>query len=244
MVHKTKGVVLRTVKYGETSLICTVFTELLGLQSYMVKGARSAKAGSRKANQLFPGSVLDMVVYEQPNKNLQIIREYRPHFIYQSLQEDVVRNGVALFAIEIVGQLLVAHDPQPELYAFLEGYLLRLDALDAAHSANLPLFFMIHSARIAGYQLSGAYDSTTPYADLIEGRFTAVQPALPPFIHDGEAALLSALNQASGIDNIAMIRMSAAERRNMLQYFLQFLQLHVPHFAIPRSLGILTAILY
>ncbi|MFL5786527.1 MAG: recombination protein O N-terminal domain-containing protein [Flavisolibacter sp.] len=37
MIHKTKGIVLRTVKYGETSLVVTMFTELLGLQYYIVK---------------------------------------------------------------------------------------------------------------------------------------------------------------------------------------------------------------
>lgn len=30
-LHKTKGIVLGTVKYGETSIIVTIFTELFGL---------------------------------------------------------------------------------------------------------------------------------------------------------------------------------------------------------------------
>ena len=38
MTHKTKGIVLRTVKYGETSLVATVLTELFGVQTYMVTG--------------------------------------------------------------------------------------------------------------------------------------------------------------------------------------------------------------
>ena len=49
MVHKTKGIVLRTVKYGETSVIVTILTELFGLQSYLVNGVRtsSGKGGSK-----------------------------------------------------------------------------------------------------------------------------------------------------------------------------------------------------
>ena len=42
MTHKTKGIVLRTVHYGETSVITSVYTELFGLQSYIVKGVRQA----------------------------------------------------------------------------------------------------------------------------------------------------------------------------------------------------------
>lgn len=244
MVHKTKGIVLRTVKYGETSLICTVFTELLGLQSYMVKGARSAKAGTRKANQLFPSAMLDMVVYEQPNKNLQIIKEYRPYIIYQSLHEDVIKNGVGLFAVEVVTQLLAAHDPQPELYAFLEEYLLQLDSLPRQQISNFPLYFMIHAARISGYYISGVYDEVHGFADVQEGRFAAEASRYPPFIGGEEAALMSALNGATTAPEIALIKMNTEERRKMMQYFLLFLQLHVPHFTEPRSLAILTAILY
>ncbi|MFM2327595.1 MAG: repair protein RecO, partial [Bacteroidota bacterium] len=36
MTHKTKGIVLRSIKYGETSLVVTLFTELFGVQTYMV----------------------------------------------------------------------------------------------------------------------------------------------------------------------------------------------------------------
>ena len=48
MTHKTKGIVLRTVKYGETSLVVIMFTELFGIQTYMVNGVRSAKKIQQK----------------------------------------------------------------------------------------------------------------------------------------------------------------------------------------------------
>ena len=49
-LHKTKGIVLRSVKYGETSIIVTIFTELFGVQSYLVNGIRtsSKKAAGNK----------------------------------------------------------------------------------------------------------------------------------------------------------------------------------------------------
>lgn len=244
MVHKTQGIVLRVVKYGETSLICTLFTELLGMQSYMIKGVRSVKARSRKANVLFPSSILDMVVYEQPQKNLQTIKEYSPAILYQSLQEDVVKNGVALFAIEVVTQLLTGHDPQPELFSFLKNYLVRLDDTSRAEVANFPLYFLIQSAKLSGYYLSGAYSETYHHADVHEGRFSETVSQYPPFISGDEAALMSTLNKANSFEEIAGVKMTGAERKKMLQYYLAFLQLHVPHFRELRSLSIITAILY
>ena len=244
MMHKTQGIVLRTVKYGETSLICTVFTELLGMQSYMIKGVRSVKSRSRKANTLFPASILDMVVYEQPQKNLQTIKEYTAALLYQSLQEDVVKNGIALFAIEVVTQLLTAHDPQPELFSFLKNYLVRLDDTPRATAANFPLYFLIQSAKLSGYYLAGEYSELYHYADVHEGRFSAAVSQYPPFIEGDEAALMSVLNKADSFEEIMAIKMTGAERRKMLQYYLTFLQLHVPHFRELRSLAIITAIIY
>jgi DNA repair protein RecO (recombination protein O) len=56
--------------------------------------------------------------------------------------------------------------------------------------------------------------------------------------------LMSELNQADSFEKIQQVHMNADERKRMLQYFLMFLQLHVPHFRELRSLAILTAIFY
>ena len=77
VTHKTKGVVLKTVRYGETSIIAGIFTELFGLQSYLINGVRvTSKKGSGKANMLQPGAILDMVVYHNELKNLQRVKEF------------------------------------------------------------------------------------------------------------------------------------------------------------------------
>jgi DNA repair protein RecO (recombination protein O) len=58
-LHKTKGLVLRTVKYGETSIIVTIFTELFGVQTYLVNGVRSSsKKGAGKAGLFQPAACL------------------------------------------------------------------------------------------------------------------------------------------------------------------------------------------
>ncbi|HEV9036666.1 MAG TPA: recombination protein O N-terminal domain-containing protein, partial [Puia sp.] len=77
-LHKTKGIVLRTVKYGETSLIVTIFTELFGAQSYLINGVRtSSRKGPGKANLFQPAAILDLVVYHNELKHLQRIREFK-----------------------------------------------------------------------------------------------------------------------------------------------------------------------
>jgi len=77
-LHKTKGIVFRTVKYGETSIVVTIFTELFGVQSYLVNGVRtSSRKGSGKANLFQPAAILDLVVYHNELKQLNRIKEFR-----------------------------------------------------------------------------------------------------------------------------------------------------------------------
>ena len=91
-LHKTKGIVLRTVKYGETSLIAGIYTELFGMQSYLVQGVRTSnKKGPGKANYFQPGTVLDMVVYHNELKHLQRIKEFKWAWLYQHTHSDIMK---------------------------------------------------------------------------------------------------------------------------------------------------------
>ena len=74
MLHNTRGIVLNTIPYSDTSLIVKIYTEQFGLQSYIVSGARSKK-GQRKANLLQPLSQLDLVVQHREKNTLQRIVE-------------------------------------------------------------------------------------------------------------------------------------------------------------------------
>ena len=69
MLHKTKGIVFRYVPYGETSIIVNIFTELFGLQGYIVNSVR-AKSGKNKIAVYQPLTLLDMVVYHKENAGI------------------------------------------------------------------------------------------------------------------------------------------------------------------------------
>src|SRR6187399_2777842 len=101
MTHKTKGIVLRIVKYGETSLIVTIFTELFGVQTYMVNGVRSASKKNAKGNYFQPGAILDLVVYHSDQKNMQRIKEFQWAYLYQHAFSDVIKNCIALYMVEL-----------------------------------------------------------------------------------------------------------------------------------------------
>lgn len=244
MLQKTNGIVLRSVKYGETSLVTTIFTATYGLQTYMVKGVRSSKAKHTRAGLFQPGTLLDLVVYQQPNKNLQHIREFQPAVVFTSLQQDVVRNSIVLFSVEVLLRLLPEHAPMPALFDFAYDYFIRLDKSEPGSIANYPLFFVIHCSRELGFNLNGDYGAQTPHLNLQEGGFTEHAPAAIPFVSDGDAQTLGRLLKATDYSDLGIVDMNAEMRMRLTDWYVQFLQQHTQHMGSIRSLSILHTVLH
>ena len=244
MLQNTRGIVLRSVKYGETSLICSIFTEKYGVQSYLVKGVRTAKSRSNRAGLLQPATVLDLVVYHRPEKNLQHIREFQPAHIYHSLQEEVIKNSIALFSVELLLKLLPEHAPLPELFDFTFSYFCKLDDMNVEEVANFPLYFIIQCGGQLGYAIHGTYNSDTPNLNLHEGAFTSQAPLPSPFIGNDDVMALTQLLQVRQYDQLDKISMNAQMRFRLLEWYIVFLQQHAQHLGNIRSLPVLQAILH
>lgn len=244
MLRNTKGIVLRSVKYGETSLILSIFTEVIGLQSYMLKGVRSEKARSKRAGLLQVASLLDLVTEHKPNRQLQHIKEFQPAHIYQSLQEEIVKNSIAVYSVELLSRLLPQDEVMEELFHFVYAYFLHLDQVPVREAANLPLLFTIRCGQYFGYNLSGSYSGDTPYITPEEGIFTAQMPVSSSTLYEADAELLSRLSALEGLEQAGSVSMNAAQRNRMLDWYLQFLQYHTQHLGKLRSPDILRAILH
>ncbi|HUQ96699.1 MAG TPA: DNA repair protein RecO, partial [Chitinophagaceae bacterium] len=208
MVHKTKGLVLRSVKYGETSLIVTIFTELFGLQSYIVNGVRTAsKQSTGKASHFQPSALLDMVVYHNQFTNLQRIKEFKWAHLYQHVLSDVRKNSVALFMVELLTKCLKEPEANAELFYFVEDAFLHLDEASDKITANFPLFFALHLAVFFGFRINDAYSQDQAYLDLDEGLFVEAQPEHPNFLEGHLAEITSQLlktMQPHDLQNLAL----------------------------------------
>ncbi|WP_298736689.1 DNA repair protein RecO [uncultured Chitinophaga sp.] len=243
MLHKTRGIVLRVVKYGETSVIASVFTELFGIQSYIVNGARSAKPKAAKGNLIQPGNILEMVVYHQEQKNLQRISEFKLGYIYTALHFSVIKNTVALFMIELLQKCLKQPEQQEELYYLAERTLQLLDNSEPTVAANLPLYFTLKMAEMLGFRLNGRYSEYTPYLDLQEGTFVDLPPHHVNHLDDVNSELTDMLVHCPQLAALGRISMSKDRRRKLLYAYLDFLKLHLPDFTELQSPSILHEIL-
>lgn len=243
-LYKTKGIVLRTVKYGETSLIATLYTELFGLQSYLVNGVRtSSKKGAGKANLFQPAAMLDLVVYHNDLKNLQRIREFRWAYLYQHVFFDVIKNGVALFMVELLQKCLKQPEPNPDLFYFAEDAFIHLDESKGVVLANYPLFFTLHLAGFFGFRIQDAYSEQYPILDLQEGVFVAEHPPHQNVLEGVYSYITSQLLRVRRPEELRELPLNQETRRFLLQAYQTFYALHVPDFGEMKTLIVLQAIL-
>lgn len=243
VVHKTKGIVLRNVKYGETSLIVTIFTELFGVQSYIVNGVRQiSKKGSAKANLFQPSSILDLVVYKNEFAGLQRIKEFKWGHLYQHILSDVWKNAVALFMIELLTKSLKEPESNPDLFNFTEDALLHLDEASPTVAANIPLFFALHLPVFFGFRIHDEYSEEKHYLDLLEGTFTDVQPIHSNFLEGREAEVVSYILKVLQPKDLAHLQLNQDFRRRLLHWIEVYYAMHIPEFGTMRTLPVLREI--
>lgn len=243
-LHKTKGIVTRTVKYGETSVIVSVFTELFGLQSYLVNGVRTAgKKGASKAGLFQPPALLDLVVYHNELKQLNRIREFRWAHLYQHIFSDVRKNAVSLFMIELLSRCLKQPEANPELFQFTEDAFLHLDVSDGTEAANFPLFFALHLPVFFGFRIDDNYSDTNTFLDLQEGVFVSQYPPHSHFLDDRQAFVTSQLLKVQHPQELDQIKLNQVFRRQLLQAYERYYALHIPDFGNLRTLPVLIELL-
>ncbi len=247
MTHKTRGIVLRVIKYGETSLVVTVFTELFGVQAYMVNGARSSKKTGSKAVLYQPASLLDMEVYHYEQKNIQRIKECSWSYLEHEVLSNVVKNSIALYMMELLYKTLKQPEQNTDLFYFCEDALQQLDKAPANIAANFPLFFTLHLSHFFGFRINDIepelMESDALYLDLQEGIFTDQHPSHLYFLEKEDALITAELLQIMQPAELEQVRLHHQKRRALLNRYLEYYALHIPDFGNMKTLAVLQEVL-
>jgi DNA repair protein RecO (recombination protein O) len=155
MLANNQAIVLRAVKYSETSLICDFFTREWGLRTYIINGVRQA-APTIAPLLLKPASLLDFVAYHQPEKDINRLKEVKPTHVYQQIPFSVSHGSVALFCCELLQKVLRDNPASTPLFDFISSFFISLDGCKKG-LANLPLIFTAQLSTYLGFapQING-----------------------------------------------------------------------------------------
>lgn len=243
MTHKTKGIILRTIKYGETSIVVTIFTELFGVQTYLINGIRTHKKGGSKAAMYQPAAILDMEVYHNDLKGLQRIKESVWAHLYANILSDVIKNSIALYMVELLQKTLKQPEEHRDLFYFCEDALLQLDKATNSIAANFALYFTLQLPQFFGFKINNNFSEKNIYLDLVEGHFTVEQPSHKSFLDITQAEITAELLKIMQPNELDQIKLNKETRRSLLIKYEDYYKLHIPDFGQLRSLEILHEVL-
>ena len=225
MEDKVQGVVLQSVRYGDTSLVVKVYTRHAGLQSYMVKGV-NGKNLRNKAAFFQPLTMLRFVQSGNPNRaGLGYLRDVELDYAYRSIPGSIEKSAVFIYLAELLAHTLVQQERNESLFQFVRQSLQWLDLVEGGY-ANFPIFFTLELSRHLGFYPQANYCQGSVF-DMTEGQFVMQTPPHPYCLDETQSAQLSCF-LGLGLEDLSKVTLTGLQRSELLDRIITFMRLHAP----------------
>jgi DNA repair protein RecO (recombination protein O) len=239
VIYTTRAVVLRNVKYGESSLITDMFTEMKGHQTFIIHSVRKANA-TTPPSFLQLMSLVEMVAYHQDHKKIHHVKEVRLDHVYSSIPFDMRKSAVITCLAEICAQCITTADPHPELFTFLHDELITYDDPDT-YDPDFILRFLAGLSHFLGFGIDlSAAASPSGFFDLLNGHYVELRP-LHDYIIPGDDFIL--LQDILIEDPSTPSKTPITIRRRLVDQLITYYQLHVESLRAVQSIKILRELL-
>lgn len=237
MWQKTQGIVLRTVKYKDTSWIADVYTDVAGRASFLVPVPRSRKAAVKPV--LFqPLALVELEADFRPNTSIYRIKEAKSWHPFMTLPYDPYKSAIALFLSEFLCRAVRVESDNQSLFSYLRHSIVWLDECRTGFT-NFHLVFLMRLSRFLGLYPNLEGYSSGCYFDLLNACFTPLRPSGHSYyIGPAEAERLTTLMRMN-YDTMHLFAMNRAERMRCLAVIEQYYRLHLPDFPELKSLEVL-----
>ena len=124
MAESLNGVLVRRIRYSDTSLILTWFTDLHGKIKVMAKGAlRQKSAFSGKLDLFFH---CDLLLSFSSKSELHLLREVSIKTTFERIRTNYLKTSTASYFVELIEEVTELDHPAPDIYRLLLralGYL-------------------------------------------------------------------------------------------------------------------------
>jgi len=148
MLNKTQAIVLHHIRYGDSSLIVTLYTERHGRLTCMVSGVHS-KRSKFPPTYFQPLTLLEAEIYYKQNREMQRLKELACPFHYTTIPFIITKSSIALFLAEVLYITLREEEANPALFSFLFHSFQLLDTKEEGIS-NFHLLFLLNFSKYLG----------------------------------------------------------------------------------------------
>lgn len=223
MLTTAEGIVLHTLKYGDTSAIAKIYTPSFGLVAVLLKGAYR-KGKGRGALQ--PLNLVEISFYRKDDGSLSVGKEINITQPYSSLQSDFFKGTVGIFIAEFLYKVLKTEETEATTYDFIKNSLVELDK--RAFHPLFHLWFVSSFSKFAGFfPALDTMENSSAFL-LPEGVFSKSGILYPSDTIEGEELILFKQILTATQDDLSQITSHYKTRRELLSKLLWYYQLHFP----------------
>ena len=236
MLSATEGIVLHYIKYGEASVIATIFTREFGRQSYIVNASRSRKS-KNKAGLLQPLFLLDLEVYQKQTREVQRIKEMKSLQTYQNIPFEIGKSTQAIFLAEMLYKTIHEQESYPELFDFILNALLYFDLMERGWQ-NFHLYFLFRLTEYFGFMPDTKKVGFEGWFDIKKGAVVPFEPPHPLFANKDVTEKLIELSLLK-FHELDAFRINRNMREMLLSTLIDYYQLHFDNLGEIKSLKVL-----
>jgi DNA repair protein RecO (recombination protein O) len=236
MLVTTEGIVLHFIKYGESSVIATIYTRDFGRQSYLVNAARSKKS-QNKSSLLQPLFLVDMVAYQKQTRELHRIKELKSNQAYQNIPFNITKSSLVIFIAEVLYKSINEQESYPEMYDFIKNSLLYFDLMETG-SSNFHIWFLLRLTEYLGFLPDFGRVGFEGWFDIKKGAIVHFQPSHPFFANKEATEYLMKFSTVK-LHELSEVVLSRSMRNTLLTVMTDYYQLHFDNLGEIKSLNIL-----
>ena len=240
MIEKTRGIFLHAVKYSETSLIASIYTETYGRQSFMINGVRS-KNSPVKAAVFQPLYLLELEIYYKTGREIHRLKNARIASPYSTIPFDIRKSTQVMFLAEILYKCLREEEPNNELFNFIYHSLTLLDLTETGIN-NFHIWFLFNLTRFLGINPSRDNALVSNFFDLQSALFVSHEPLHNQFTDKHITVLFSRLFDVDS-SSIEKLDYTQNERKLVLEKLLEFYKIHFDNLGEIKSLEVIKEVL-
>lgn len=230
MLVSSPAIVLGSIKYGETSVICRMYTAHHGTLSFIVNGVRSNKA--KFAPGLFePLTIVTISCSLNPKSELHRIKEIYCDQPYHNIPLNPGKRIIRYFLAEVLAQLLLEERENHALYDYLNAALHVLDLMDQP-LGTYPIQFMMQLCQFFGLSPTSADD----FLDHLAHPANEMHGLLP--VEQAEVCIKLMQTPLSSYHP----NLSPELRRYLLQLVLDYWSGHLNYILAPKTLPVLASL--
>tara|TARA_Y100000996_G_scaffold149545_1_gene115147 strand:- start:245 stop:979 length:735 start_codon:yes stop_codon:yes gene_type:complete len=149
LIYQSEAIVLNHHKYGNTSLICNLFTEKYGKVNIIAKGARRFKNPNSAILQ--PCNYIDLVYIFKPTRQIQTLKEASITTCFTKLNTNYNKMIYGLTIMDIVNKISFHDNPCDIIFRLIKKTLLKFNQTKTENLKLYYIFFQIQLSIYLGY---------------------------------------------------------------------------------------------